>query len=254
MQKFISAITLTVILFTFSATAQKLPNKQKENLRAPANIKIDGKATEWNDKFQAYNNATDIFYTMSNGDENLYFSIKVSYQEVINKLLRGGLTVTINSTRNKKDKKQVSVTYPVLRDADMVTVTNTYLKKVIEYKEAKGAEIKVENLNQTFEAKEKMIEVSGITAIPDTSISIYNEYGIKTTGLFDTHLNYTYEFAIPIKYLSLPNDGKEAFSYQVKFNVPPPLHLKYGDPLPTPVPISTIATTDFWGEYTLAEK
>lgn len=254
MRKLISTITLTVVLFTLSAVAQKLPGKQKRNLRAPADIKIDGKATEWNNKFQAYNNATDIYYTMSNDDENLYLSMQVSYRDVIDKLLRGGITVIINSTRNKKDKKQVSVTYPVLRDADMVTVTNMYLKKAIEYKDAKESEIKVEDLNQVFEAKEKMIEVSGITSIPDSSIVIYNDYGIKTTAQFDTHLNYTYEFAIPIKYLSLPNNGNEAFSYQIKFNVPPPLHLKFGDPLPTPVPISTIATTDFWGEYALDRK
>ena len=51
-------LSILFAVITFTATAQKLPNVQATSLRAPANIKIDGKATEWNDKFQAYNHST----------------------------------------------------------------------------------------------------------------------------------------------------------------------------------------------------
>jgi len=58
-----STITLSALLLIASLTvnAQNLPNVQKVSVRAPANIKIDGKASEWDDKFQAFNHATDIF-------------------------------------------------------------------------------------------------------------------------------------------------------------------------------------------------
>lgn len=51
--------------------AQKLPGVQTSSLWAPENLKIDGKTTEWNGTFQAYNKAADIFYTISNDDKNI---------------------------------------------------------------------------------------------------------------------------------------------------------------------------------------
>ena len=58
------------------ANAQKLPNVQQASLRAPENVKVDGKPTEWGDKLQAYNKATDVFYTIANDYNNLYLIIQ----------------------------------------------------------------------------------------------------------------------------------------------------------------------------------
>ena len=67
------SILLTLLVSTISLVvhAQKLPNKQEISFQAPTNIKIDGKASEWNNQFLAYNNATDIYYTIANDDKNL---------------------------------------------------------------------------------------------------------------------------------------------------------------------------------------
>lgn len=51
---------LLFLLYGFSVGAQKLPNLQQSSMRAPANIKIDGKPIEWG-QYQAYNRATEIF-------------------------------------------------------------------------------------------------------------------------------------------------------------------------------------------------
>ena len=56
--KRITIIFLTTLWFA-SVQAQKLPNKQEISFRAPANVKIDGKATEWGD-FKAYNSAIEL--------------------------------------------------------------------------------------------------------------------------------------------------------------------------------------------------
>ena len=63
-----------LLLINFSASAQK-DKIQKNNFRAPINVKIDGKLNEWGDKLQAYNTSTDIFYTISNDDDNLYLAV-----------------------------------------------------------------------------------------------------------------------------------------------------------------------------------
>src|SRR6187402_1229772 len=93
------------LLFTITATAQKLPGKQKISLRAPGNIKIDGKADEWDNKLQAYNNATETSYTISNNGETLFLTIQSTYRDVVYKILTGGITFTINHTTNKTDKE-----------------------------------------------------------------------------------------------------------------------------------------------------
>src|ERR1700743_3198430 len=105
---------LTLILLTgpLSADAQKLPNIQQSKLRAPSTVKIDGKATEWNNQFQAYNRATDVFYTLSNDDENLYLTIKAIDQDVINKIVGGGISFIIARAGKKNDKNNIAIISP----------------------------------------------------------------------------------------------------------------------------------------------
>lgn len=52
--------TFFLLLFSLIVSAQKLPNIQKESVRAPDNVKVDGKPIEWGNKLKAYNNATEI--------------------------------------------------------------------------------------------------------------------------------------------------------------------------------------------------
>ena len=65
------------------ANGQRLPNKQEEGFTAPQNVKIDGKATEWQNQFKAYNTATGIYYTVANDSTNLYLVIQATEPLVI---------------------------------------------------------------------------------------------------------------------------------------------------------------------------
>jgi hypothetical protein len=246
----ISALLLTAF---YSADAQILPKKQKASVRAPANIKIDGKATEWDNKFQAYNNATDIYYTISNDDENLYLIVQAKYHAVIDNMIRGGITLTINHSSKKDDAGHIAITYPVLRDAAMADVSNMFAHKAIERKEAKQAPINVDDLNRLLRDRSKIIYVEGIKAITDTAISVYNDDNIKAAAMFDNHVNYTYELSVPLKYLGLPGDGS-GFSYQIKVNPPADVHPTGHSMPPPPMMMEQESTTDFWGEYILAKK
>jgi len=245
-----------LLIASFTANAQSLPSVQKISVRAPANIKIDGKATEWDDKFQAYNHATDVFYTLSNDDENLYLTVKATDHFIADKILRGGITLVINHTLTKKDNTAVSVTYPVLRNADMSAVTNLFSQKGNEKRDANGAAIQPDDLNKALESKSKLININGIKVIADDAISVYNEQGIKAVSLFDKDLAYTYELAIPLKYLELPNNGADGFSYSLIIHEPAASHyVPGGGPPGPPMPLATAGgPTDFWGEYTLAKK
>lgn len=243
-------------LFFSHAFAQKLPSVQKASVFAPINIKIDGKANEWNDQFQAYNNATDIFYTLANDNDNLYLVLRTTYHDVIDKIVRGGISIVINHSTAKKDPNAVSITYPALRDNDMAVVSNMLARKFFPKANGDTASVvNVDDLNQLIGNKSKQINTTGISTIEDNNISVYNDKGLKAAELFNNKLQYTCEIAIPLKYLSLP-DG-QPFSYQIKVNAPvesKPHILAPGERPPPPIMITTAATTDFWGEYKLARK
>lgn len=126
-----TAIILTAftLLFAANVIGQKLPNKQQVSFRAPSKLKIDGIATEWGNKLQAYNKSTQIFYAISNDDKNVYLIVQAKYEEIISKIIRGGITLVINHSVNKKDPQPVTITYPVLRGSDMARVANAIVGK-----------------------------------------------------------------------------------------------------------------------------
>jgi len=241
-------IAIALCVTASAATAQKLPTKQTVSLQA-VDTKIDGKT---NEKFQAYNTSIEAFYTISNDDENLYLTVKAVQHDIASKIIRGGLSLIINHTIKKNDPEQVTITYPILRNAEMAAVANMYARKPFD--QGDGSTTSVKQLNDMLQAKSKTIGLSGIKAIPDKEISVYNEDGIKAVSLFDDKNAYTYELAIPLKYLNLPNAGADAFSYHIKVNEVYMGAQTGGGPPAPPVPISALGTTDFWGEYTLAKK
>ncbi len=246
-----------LVLNTFFASAQKLPNVQTSSIYAPADIKINGKTNEWNDNFQAFNKAVEIYYTLSNDDTNLYLTAKVKEREVIDKLLRGGISLIINRENDKKSKNTLSVTYPAIEGPPMWEVANKFSGQYNAYKRKEA--VNISQLNEMFAKREKLIIVTGISSVPDSAISVYNTDGIKTASLFDDNLTYTYELALPLKYLNLPDKSKSTFNYQIKVNPQPafkkPITMTADmPPPPPPVFESTTATTDFRGKYTLAKK
>jgi uncharacterized protein YpmB len=251
-------LILAIVLFnTYMANAQKLPNVQKASVYAPHDISINGKSSEWHDTFQAYNKAAEIFYTISNDDKNVYLTVKAKEREVVDKIIRGGITFTINRETNKNAKNNLSVTYPVLEGTDMWEVAGKFGNLSNAYKDHEP--ININQLNDLFSTKEKLITVNRIEEIQNQSISIYNTEGIKASSLFDEKLNYTYELALPVAYLKLAGSSKDAFNYQVMINAEPeikrPAVITSSTP-PPPPPISNgaLGATYFRGTYTLAKK
>ena len=250
-------VLLVLILNTYWASGQKLPNTQAKSVYAPADIKINGKTSEWNDTLQAYNKATEIYYTISNDDKNVYLTAKAKEREIIDKIIRGGITLVINRGMDKKNKNIVSVTYPVLEGPPMWEVAGKFASLSMAKKNHEATNIIP--LNELFVKREKFITVTGIEALPDSSLSVYNSDGIVTAAMFDDQLTYTYELALPIKYLKLANNNGGTFGYQIKINPAPAMKkpiviIADMPPPPPPVMDGTLATTDFKGKYILTKK
>jgi len=252
-----SILTILLVLVTIYLHAQKLPKVQQVSLRAPTNIKIDGKANEWGDKFQAYNKATDMYYTLSNDDENLYLAIRVEKTYVLENIMNKGLRFIINHSASKKEESPAVVTYPVLTLADRVSI-----HKIIDARfnddPMNPPDHSINALNSLFQSKAKFIRIEGIGEITEKEIPIYNAKDIRVAAAYNEPLTYFCELAIPLKLLYLNNISASPFNYHIIFNYqdkgsrPPAPPSTPGALIMPPAPVY-VGTTDFWGEYTLAK-
>ncbi|MGY3213157.1 hypothetical protein [Mucilaginibacter sp. HD30] len=270
--KKISSIVLCLAIGA-SANAQKLPNVQQGGTKAPANIKIDGKTTEWG-SFAADNYATGLRYTMANDDKNLYLAIQATDPNVLSKITQRGVLLIIDLSGQKTDKNAITVQYPVFE----VQYKN---KPYLKFSNAGGL-MAVERAaihanpdsmlavaNKRLKTNDKYIRTSGITDV-DTLLSVYNDKDIVARQGFEKWELYNYEIAIPLKHLKLSASAKQKFSYHIILNgielmkdagmkqvlidgkmvwtIEPGAALYKKEDFPV-----ITATTDFWAEYTLAK-
>jgi len=268
---------------TIKGKAPKLPNVQQISLRAPDKFKIDGKATEWAGQFQAYNTNDDIFYTLANDDKYLYLTLQATNYTIVNKILGGGVTFTINTSGKKNFKDGVSITYPMINKHDRIWVNSSAMPVIIPGNAASvmQADSFMNNNNLRLGDKSKLIMVTGIKGV-DTLISLYNQDGIKAASQFDNKMAYTYELAIDLKKLGLTVNDAQKFTYNIKLggvdmaaawkdvgitvvfgeggmpvsvNMDPGTTTVVKPNLPYKIHVVTFTSpTDFWGEYTLAKK
>jgi len=277
-------LIILITIIPFAVNAQKLPAVQQVSVYTPTSIKVDGKATEWDDKFQAYNRATDIFYTLSNDDSHLYLTVQATVPDVINKIIGGGITLTIQKSGKKVDKDGISITYPIftkdnrpqLGISRRISVENGVTKTETSQDALTDSVIAVRN--KQLADKSKYIGIIGIPGV-DSLISVYNENGIKTGQAINNKGAYTYELSVDLKTLGISANDASKFAYHITLNGlgRPQMTIKVQNADGTVVTNSSaaqspeasdmiakmtaamnagglFAPTDFWGEYTLAGK
>lgn len=253
--KNLKIITLLALMsYSTVLYAQKVVPSQKGGLRAPANIKIDGKLTEWGNKLQAYSNHTQFYYTISNDDKYLYLTVQTQHHEIANRILKGGITLTINKSDTKSDPNGIHITYPVI---------GFFFIRFSEAREVKHGgtsavarlDTFVNETNAKIASRAKFIKVVGIKGI-DSLVSIYNLDGIKAATRLDNQLHFNYELAVSLADLGLDINNPQKFSYQVMINEVAEINLAPKNPKPgeiyADVKLPGQPATDFWGEYTLA--
>jgi len=214
--KTIITIAASIALSVFSLSAQAQKTVQESAVWAPDNIKADGKLNEWGDNLQAFNKATQVYYTMANDNQNLYIAMRSANQNAANKIVAGGLNLTINAAGKKSDKDAVVIVFPT---PNIASLSNRVAPAVRQPGETGRPQVDNELIAEIQKAAieaAKEIRQHGIKEIADTSLSIYNQYGIKAGISYDAKGNLLYELVVPLKYLHL-TDGT-AFAYNIKVN------------------------------------
>ncbi len=220
MRKNLFCLTIPLLIIFTSAMAQRLPGTQTTSIRAPENVNTDGKIAEWKNKFQAYNNAAQIYYTIANSDTALYLVVQATDALTIRKIIAGGVTLSVSPVNSKSNKDAVAVTYPFFTKNNWPDIDLHNRPRIII-----DTAVKIERIDSFIRASNfqldnlsKKIKVKGIKALKDTLISVYNDTGIKAASQFDPRTAYNYELSIPLIYLGLSIDGQSSFNYQISLN------------------------------------
>ena len=269
--KALSFLFLSVLCI--GAYAQNLPNVQQVSLRAPANVKVDGKVTEWGDKLQAYNNGIEISYTVANDKDYVYLIVQAADRQIIEKIIAGGLAFTINTGGNKKDKNDPVITFPVYEKGKgrpyFMLGKATEIKKDVANYAVRWDSLKNAS-NDKIKTAFKFIGTSSLKDLAEDMIPIYNSERISAAAMLDDNLYYNFELAVPLKLLGA-NLTLKSLAYNIRLN-----GYAYGgsdlkvvrDRFLTFTGAdgknyvmedassrswSLASATDFWGEYTLAK-
>jgi hypothetical protein len=220
-----------IFIASINAFAQKASDIQEGGLWAPT-VKVDGKITEWEAPLKALNKSTNLSYTIANDSKNLYLAIQSKDLTNNNKIMLGGITLTVNPEGKKNDKEGFKLTYPVINrqrrqgggggqgGAPGAVRIQGGAGGFGQFQNSTQAQR--DSLQRAFSksqlANAKEIKVFGFKDVTDSLISIYNEYSIKALATISETGVFMYEISIPLELLEMSADKPKEFSYNVKIN------------------------------------
>lgn len=184
----------------------------KNSLQAPpANINVDGDLKEWGDSLRYYNEEKKLNYALANDKDYLYAAIRVSDRLDKMKVLRAGITLTIDPKGKKKDS--FTLTFPLAAPDEKPEFTKPQDGDG-EITQADRDELMRERIT-----KLRYIKVVGFKDIEGDMITTSNTYGIKTAINYDANGDLVYEAAIPLSFFHAGNDAfKSEWAFNFKIN------------------------------------
>lgn len=205
--KILSLSVFSIMLVGFSVKAQEV----EENIRMVKPFKADGLSNEWNEPLNQYNDATKLAFALANDDRNLYIIIESLDPQTTFSVLRGGITLNINTEGKKKDG--MKLTFPLMERPPMP-------KEGEEHREYAPVSPDKDNEMHDPAAMNKGIRVSGFKNIPDGELPAINQDGIETGMSIHPNRDLIYELSIPLAQLQVGLDLKKPLVYNIKINEP----------------------------------
>lgn len=271
-------ILFLLLVATILSQAQKLPDIQNSKMNVPQGLRIDGRLQEWNNTFAAENKRTELCYSIANDEKNIYLAIKSGSQNAVAKIMAGGISFTINVKGKKKEDDAFKITYPIItRNIGRAAGGQGQNRQRVGQNRSEQTQQQRDSITlvqrKTQLAGIKEIKAFGFKDIPDSLISIYNEYGIKAAATIDDLGAYCYELAIPLAVLEISGIDSKEIAYQIKLNGRPEgggnfamrtnagggfgagnARRNFGGGNANAARQDLMSATDFWGKYPLQKK
>lgn len=198
------AFSLFIQATTLRLHAQTIPTLQAP----PADVKIDGSVKDWGDSLRYYNVEKRINYAVANSKDTLYMGIRVNDRSEQIRILKAGVTFSIN-TKGKK-KESFSITFPLATNGNTSPLNPPTDGDDKENHEA---------LMQAVLTVLRGIKADGFKDIENNMITTSNTYGIKTALDYDDKGYLVCEAAIPMVLFHAAGDAvKNEWAFNFKIN------------------------------------
>ncbi|OKS89552.1 hypothetical protein [Mucilaginibacter polytrichastri] len=177
----------------------------------PTEIKIDGDLKEWGDSLRYYNTEKKLNYALANDKDNLYMAIRVNDRTEQIRIIRAGLTLSVNTKGKKKEIS--SITFPI-GNPDQPKMGQDDKKGNPDLLDQQDRD---EMMNAKL-TKLRNIKVTGFPDIESDIITTSNTYGIKVALNIDADGYLNYEAAIPLKFFHAELTDKSEWAFNIKIN------------------------------------
>ncbi len=198
-----------------------LPNHSKAQKKTDvienswaSQIRVDAKLSDWGDTLLNVDKSTGLQYQIANDDRSIFIAVKALEQRDINKIMGGGLTVSIN-TEGKK-RAGAFITFPAINQAVLAAMFRNIMRS-----QGQNQPPNTDAIRSKMIENAKEIYVNGFKEITEDTISIYNEYGIRAALNFDDKGHLIYEMAFPKSLYPILSDKDFLLSIKVNGITPP---------------------------------
>jgi uncharacterized membrane protein YgcG len=207
-------LTLLFFICAIQLTISGLCSAQTKTIQTlqppPANITIDGDTKEWGDSLRYYNAEKMINYALANNKDTLYMAIRVNDRTEQARILRAGLTFSID-TKGKK-KETYSITFPLNMDGG-IPLSSIQKDDNGDITQQDRDELMRERITTL-----RGIKVVGFKDIEGDMITTSNTYGIRTAINYDDKDYLVCEAAIPLKFFHADDPAKNEWAFNFKIN------------------------------------
>jgi YD repeat-containing protein len=204
-------LSVTIVLCAFINLGFAQGGKTLTLTGPPKNIAIDGDIKEWGDSLRYYNTQNAINYAIANTKDTLYMAIRVNDRSQQTRILKAGITFSIDPKGKKKEA--YSITFPLnvqgsaaLPDLKTADVPGDITKQDRE-------ELMRERLTTL-----RGIKVTGFKDIEGEMITTSNTYGFQTAVNYDQNGYLVCEAAIPLSYFHMDDLTKNEWSFNFRIN------------------------------------
>lgn len=176
----------------------------------PPNTIIDGNVKEWGDSLRYYNKEKKINFSIANTKDTLYMAIRVNDRSEQRKILRAGITFSIDPKGKKKET--FSITFPLNVDGST--------PKPDFHKDDNG-EITEQDRDELMRQQLttlRGIKVAGFKDVEYEMITTANTYGIRAAVNYDDNEYLVCEAAIPLSFFHVDDLYKNEWAFNFKVN------------------------------------
>jgi hypothetical protein len=203
------------LLLGFAVNTSAQSEQHSSNMApTPGKIIIDGNLNDWSDSLRYYNPDKKLNYTLANDQQNIYLAIKFNDRTEQERIMRAGLTWSVNPKGKKKDA--YSLTFPAAEQ-------NGVQVPALPKPEGDDTPEQHERMNRDEMRKARLtqlrnMKVTGFKDIDYDIITTTNSYGFKAALNFDDEGNLTYEASIPLKFFDADDIAKNEWAFNIKIN------------------------------------